>query len=711
LTSDENLYAYTISTILNNVDKDYQDFIMSELSKQTQQKIPHGKSFSENLEKIKDILTNEKYFLERFNSLSMDAQEFYRSLYLMGRVGMPLKDQGKEAEYKIKKEVSECLDRLMVFAIPSRSNPDAFIIPVDYAMISSLQWSDNDNLLLVFPLRNYPISFLNIIAKFYGVKYGAQKNLVATEIYSNILKNLKKTITSMSKKEREIIDYIMLSDGVTLFENLLKHFDMKKQSSYFYGLSFDSIFSPISYYNGEPLISVMTKGLVYCAKGFYYNEIEYVYIPDEIASEIRNINMQEKKPLETGKKQEPEILPSDLNNYKVDYASEMKKIFIALHYLESRSKRRSGEALKKFLSMPLADIEITLEHSKKEGWIIGKNSNLSITEEGLRFIEYRNFPSKLKQEIFDRHIFSGLKNGSYEGEEGNSMRTFFLVALYQLKSPARIVDMADEMKLGENFFRLRRKLRVSVIESGRLGIYSDSPEKLNQAMESQLFEIILQAAYFLKIYGLIKLSSQDITTTTYIFPEQEYIDIFNREGIVDYKNVEKNTAKPLKVLPNNEILINIDADFVDFKTLSNFSELISADILCTFRITKSSLSVYLNKSGKLEDIISFMEKKSSVPIPDTVRHLINDMEKKENEISIRKCQAVLQVSDRTVIDGIMRIKGISDMVETRISPEILVIKEGVSLYKFVTEIRKKGYIIPMSIEKEKNRTRSTWSRY
>ena len=76
-----------------------------------------------------------------------------------------------------------------------------------------------------------------------------------------------------------------------------------------------------------------------------------------------------------------------------------------------------------------------------------------------------------------------------------------------------------------------------------------------------------------------------------------------------------------------------------------------------------------------------------------------------------KCQAVLQVSDRTVIDGIMKIRGISDMVETRISPEILVIKEGVSLYKFVTEIRKKGYIIPISIEKEKNRTRSTWSRY
>ena len=98
MTSDENLFAYTISTVLNNVDKDYQHFIISELSKQTQQKILPGKAFSENLEKIKEILTNEKYFFERFNSLSIDAQQFYRSLYSIGRVGLPLKDQEKKDE-------------------------------------------------------------------------------------------------------------------------------------------------------------------------------------------------------------------------------------------------------------------------------------------------------------------------------------------------------------------------------------------------------------------------------------------------------------------------------------------------------------------------------------------------------------------------------------------------------------------------------------
>ena len=159
----------------------------------------------------------------------------------------------------------------------------------------------------------------------------------------------------------------------------------------------------------------------------------------------------------------------------------------------------------------------------------------------------------------------------------------------------------------------------------------------------------------------------------------------------------KDISRPLKVLPNNDILIGIDADFKDIKMIADFSDLISADMVCTFRITKSSLSDYLNRMGKIDRIIPFLKKKSSVPVPDTVERLVKDVEKKEDEISITKCQAILQVNDRTIIDGIMKVKNVSELVEKRISPEILIIKEGVSLYRFVTELRKKGYVVPMSI--------------
>ena len=131
-------------------------------------------------------------------------------------------------------------------------------------------------------------------------------------------------------------------------------------------------------------------------------------------------------------------------------------------------------------------------------------------------------------------------------------------------------------------------------------------------------------------------------------------------------------------------------------------------MVCTFRITKSSLSDYLNRLGKIDRIIHFLKKKSSVPVPDTVERLVKDMERKEDEISITKCQAILQVNDRTIIDSIMKVKNVSELVEKRISPEILIIKEGVSLYRFVTELRKKGYVVPISIEKEKKRRSSRY---
>ena len=84
------------------------------------------------------------------------------------------------------------------------------------------------------------------------------------------------------------------------------------------------------------------------------------------------------------------------------------------------------------------------------------------------------------------------------------------------------------------------------------------------------------------------------------------------------------------------------------------------------------------------------------------------MAEKGKEITMTKCQAILQVNDRTIIDNIMGIKSISEMIEKRISPEILVVKSGVSLYTFVTEIRKKGFIIPIEVQKEKKVYRSPW---
>jgi hypothetical protein len=277
-----------------------------------------------------------------------------------------------------------------------------------------------------------------------------------------------------------------------------------------------------------------------------------------------------------------------------------------------------------------------------------------------------------------------------------------------MKEPAKISDILEEIKSGEKYFIFSRKTAVWLTKNSPSDQYSNSLSYDRKNLERGISEWFLELYEFLSVYGLIKMSTQYLTLETYIFPEPEFKNVYEESGKFNSRVAVKDNPRPLKVLPNNEVFISIDADFNDLKTLADFSELTRADLICTFAITKSSLSAYMNRSGDLGKVLSFLEKKSSVPIPNTIERLIKDMAEKGKEITMTKCQAILQVNDRTIIDNIMGIKSISEMIEKRISPEILVVKSGVSLYTFVTEIRKKGFIIPIEVQKEKKVYRSPW---
>lgn len=709
--TDENLASYTVSRIFERIDRDYLEFIIRKSSEPVnQQKLTVTKA-SISPEEARKAITNGIDFENRFNSLSADAKKFYMSLYSMGRVWRRLGDQSGKDGHVLKQEVHECMDKLMVFGIPSRSNPVDIIIPVDYAILSDFLTVGRNDPVLVNPLRDYPMELLKKIGRYYGIPSNMTKVYAATEIYLKIVGNLHENLKNLGSGERKIMDYLMTSDGVTGFNHLIEKFNMGKGTSYYDNVGFHNLFSTSSYSRGDYLVSLMTKGLLFCTRGKYYGSLESIYIPDEVVMELRKIIKDEKNLTIHGKDQKTEAVQPKMKNYGVNYASQIKAVLLVVYYLEQRSKKRHADAIGKFLSIPERDLNFTLEYAKVKGWINGKTSNLGITPVGFSFIEDRNFQSNLKQNIFQERVFTAWKDRTQGGTYYlDRLRELFLETVHRMRHPENIGNVTEEMKDGDDYFKLSRNLRFSLMESRSYSQYSETLIYLRKDMEEKMEGWILELVEFLKIYGLLATSSPEVNNGTYIFPESELIDLIEKKGRTDFGISGENIQKPLKILPNNEILVETGADFRDLKTLSDFTDLISADRLCTFLITKSSISAYMNRSEKVENILPFLRKKSSVPVPDTMERLIKDMEKKENDISITKCQAILQVSDSTVIDGIMSINTVSGMIEKRITPEILILKEDASLYRFVTEIRKKGYIVPITVEKEK-RTRSVWDRW
>ncbi|MCL4341847.1 MAG: helicase-associated domain-containing protein [Candidatus Thermoplasmatota archaeon] len=707
----ENPEFYKIYDILERVDRDYLEFIFQKTDDMMGQKTLMGNSYSRDKGKARTNLANADNFHYRFDSLSKEAKRFYLALYSKGRVWRSREFSDNTSKFKFKPEVRECLDKLVVFGIPSRDNPEIFIIPLEYAIADNSGQSRRDVFSLIDALKSYPVTLVSKIAKEYNLKTNDSKGEVTTETYITIMKNLQRTLENLSPTEKKIMDYVMKYDGILILEDILDHFNIRNKSPYYNSISFNNLFSSSSYSGGEQFISLMKKGIIFCSKRMYSSRIDTVYMPDEVILKLWEIQHKKIEPPES-KQKESESLHSILKNYEVNFAAEIKAILITIYYLESRSKKRSAESISKFLSMPVEDTDLVLSLSKTEGWLKGGISNLSLTPEGFKFIEGEKFPSRLKKHIFEEHIFSAWKAVEGQGRIFlDELRLLFLDAIYQMKYPEKLEDLTDRIKSGDTYFMLSRSLRIALLDDYLYSNNSGSISFTKNDLDNEISLWMLELVNFLKIYGLVRMSSPVTAAAVYIFPEKEFKEIYEREGNASYDNQEKTDPKPIKVLPNNDILIGTEADFTDLKKVADFSELVSADLVCTFKITKASLSTYLNKSGIITGVIFFLKKKSSVPVPETVLRLINDMEKKVDEILITKCQAVLQVNDRTVIDGIMRITGIADMIEKRISPEILAIKEGVSLYKFVTELRKKGYIVPIKVEKEKNRRRTTWYRW
>ena len=263
----------------------------------------------------------------------------------------------------------------------------------------------------------------------------------------------------------------------------------------------------------------MTKGLVFCARGRYYDEVGSVYIPDEIAIEIRRMRLEERNRTVTLEKQASHISPTNLVNYGEDYAADVKKLFTVLYYLQIRSKRRQLDSFKKYLSMPERDIIKILDQTRREGWIIGNASSMTIIDEGLKYIEDRNFSFNLKKHILEKRVFSTTVSPRTMGVKFlDGLRRMFLETIYGMKYPQKIGEVIEEMKSGDNYFQLSRELRETLVSDNNFTNDLSTINRLKQNIEGDLPEWILEIILYLKKYGLIRLSSPDITIETYIFP-------------------------------------------------------------------------------------------------------------------------------------------------------------------------------------------------
>jgi hypothetical protein len=79
-------------------------------------------------------------------------------------------------------------------------------------------------------------------------------------------------------------------------------------------------------------------------------------------------------------------------------------------------------------------------------------------------------------------------------------------------------------------------------------------------------------------------------------------------------------------------------------------------------------------------------------VPDTVRHLISEIEKKHGEIHIALASAYIKTDDPVIYEGLRRNRRFKESIKDTAGKDTLILHPSVNLQKFAAELQKGGFV-------------------
>ena len=244
-----------------------------------------------------------------------------------------------------------------------------------------------------------------------------------------------------------------------------------------------------------------------------------------------------------------------------------------------------------------------------------------------------------------------------------------------------------------------RHLKALSLSRHDLGSTQKSGNKSKPvSMEDSIKSLLGLQLSLLSRLGYILVSYDPIETDTSIMPDREFIRILDNPSEIGKIRLRLKGKDDIKVLPDFEILVDIGTKFSSLARIIRFADLEKIDRICVLRLTPKSIMGALNEGVSGKDIIQLLQGKSSTGLPENVRQTILDVAGNSHVVNVIRCSAILKVDDPTTLDRIASDSSISQMIQERVDRNIAALKEDVSLSKLVTEMRKKGFVVPFALE-------------
>ncbi|GAB4324219.1 MAG: hypothetical protein Kow0059_19760 [Candidatus Sumerlaeia bacterium] len=150
-------------------------------------------------------------------------------------------------------------------------------------------------------------------------------------------------------------------------------------------------------------------------------------------------------------------------------------------------------------------------------------------------------------------------------------------------------------------------------------------------------------------------------------------------------------AEHFVLQPNLEIIAPPDLNLQKLYRLCQFTDVKKVDIMTTLEINKESVRQALERGLDGEEVLKFLAESNRGAVPDTVHHLITEIEKKHGEINISLSSGYIKTSDPVIFEALRRNRRFRDAIKDACETGILILQPGLNIQKFTADLQKAGF--------------------
>jgi len=621
-----------------------------------------------NISKLVEHLSQEHVFSNSYHSLSRRMRQFFDSVYAETR-DRSFRELRETRGITIT-DLKMFQERTLLFLLPSSTKPEKVAIPLEYFFFNEVKL--NDSYSLIATLRTYREMRLHRVARSYNIKPSDTFSIYVANIFSHILENVAKIKSDLSNEEQEILHFISLYGNSISIERFKNKFSRQTKFSHPNQLfSIDELLGIHQLDDFTPLQKLFGKCFLIPITDFDGKTLKEIAIPTELFSTIAG-DFVKTREIKRKKLQEQMLISSTIQLIQPKSDSlnnDLKKILLLTENLQPRATQSAlpfKTDYRRMLSIVKLNQDYLLflfQYAKWLGILRTRNGRFETSPE---CINYLNLPIRDQHLLAFNFIQEYLLNDESEAEQ--NIQQIHQLILHIFKAYKRNL-------ISPSFFR-----QYASIEPEFRQLYEDY-RPYTFAFEKQVSRI-LQRYYWLGLIeantdlSVIRLSSAGFFAICGALLRLESPTPYEEKFIVQ---------------PNNEILAFSNMRFEILLMLARIALIKSMDVTIRFQINKIQLVHAIQNEVTIFQLREFLNKHSKTPLPQTVLYLLQELEKKEDEVQLVPISAYLQFRDLDVLTQAKIL--LKDYILDVTSRNKLFLKPEVDLHQIEQSLKRKGLFI------------------